>query len=152
MIKLNLGCGLRKLEGFINIDNRSEVSPDLLCDITEGLPYPDNSVDRVRAHDILEHVALGKTVPLIEEIYRVLRPGGVFEHYTPSTDGRGAFQDPDHRSFWNINSWLYFMDDKYRDLCGIKAKFDGTNQDEISHGKSGTDRVIHTRGILYAVK
>ncbi len=148
-MKLNLGCGLRKLgEDFINIDNRPEVNPDLLCDITEGLPYSDDSVDWVRAYDILEHIPPGKTVPLIEEIYRVLQPNGVFEHYTPSTDGRGAFQDPDHKSFWNINSWMYFMDDRYRELYGIRAKFDGTNRDDVSH----IDKVVHTYGMLYAMK
>jgi predicted SAM-dependent methyltransferase len=42
MVKLNLGCGFRKLENYINIDNRAEVNPDLICDVIEGLPYEDN--------------------------------------------------------------------------------------------------------------
>jgi len=149
MIKLNLGSGYRQLHGYVNIDNREEVHPDVLADITVGLKYEDSSVDEVRAYDILEHIPIGKTVALIEEIYRVLIPGGRFEHFTPSTDGRGAFQDPDHKSFWNINSWLYFMDDQHRDLYGIKAKFGGNNRDEITNPRM---RIIHTHGVLYAVK
>lgn len=149
MIKLNLGSGYRPLPGFENIDKRKEVNPDMVHDIATGLPYDDNSVEEVRAYDILEHIPIGKTVALIEEIYRVLKPGGKFEHFTPSTDGRGAFQDPDHKSFWNINSWLYFMDDQHRELYGIKAKFEGTNKDEMTSSKM---RIIHTHGILYAVK
>lgn len=146
-MKLNLGSGDRYVQDYINIDNRKEVNPDLIHDINFGLPYPDGSVDEVRAYDILEHIPLGKTVSLIEEIHRVLRHGGKFEHFTPSTDGRGAFQDPDHKSFWNVNSWLYFMDDRYRRLYRIKAKFEGTNDDILTEA-----HVVHTHGILYAVK
>jgi hypothetical protein len=44
----------------------------------------------------------------MDEIHRVLVPGGWFISKTPSTDGRGAFQDYDHVSFWNENSFLYW--------------------------------------------
>lgn len=135
------------MENYINIDNRAEVEPDVVCDVAEGLPYPDSSVDRVRAVDFLEHIPIGKTVGVLEEIWRVLKPDGIFEHFTPSTDGRGAFQDPTHVSFWNINSWAYYMDDTYRDLYGIKAKFTGQLQDVFL-----ADKIVHTHGILNAVK
>lgn len=149
MIKLNLGCGYRKLKDFVNIDNRKEVEPDLCIDITEGLPYDDNTVNEIRAFDFLEHIPMYKTIFVIEEIYRVLKHGGLFEHFTPSTDGRGAFQDPTHKSFWNINSWFYFMDDAYRNLYGIKARFGGKNHN-IETDK--INKIIHVQGILYAIK
>lgn len=148
-LKLNLGCGLRKIEGFINIDNRECVNPDLCIDILDRLPFEDSTVDILRAFDFLEHIPIGKTLFVIEEIYRVLKQNGVFYHFTPSTDGRGAFQDPTHQSFWNINSWLYFMNHDYRNLYGIKAFFIGDNTDEITDKKLN---IIHTRGVLYAVK
>ena len=149
-IKLNLGSGYRKMEGFVNIDNRDECGPDILYDIAEdGLPFDDNSVDYVFAQDFLEHVPQPATVYVIEEIYRVLKPGGVFEHMTPSTDGRGAFSDPNHVSFWNIASWLYFTDDAHRNLYGIQAKFEGELQDHIT---SGPLNIIHTHGVMKAVK
>jgi len=67
---------------------------------------------------------LGKTIGVIEEIFRVLKPGGKFESFTPDAEyGQGAFQDPTHISFWTENSWLYFSDEGYRDLYGIKANF-----------------------------
>ena len=149
MPKINLGCGYRKIDGCVNLDNRASVLPDITADVESGLPFSDNSIDDVIAVDFLEHIPIGKTIFVVEEIHRVLKPGGSFIHVTPSTDGRGAFQDPTHKSFWNSNSWLYYMDDSYRDLYGIKAKFSGSIQDVV------TDRelkVIHTRGILTAVK
>lgn len=149
MIILNLGCGYRQLDNCINIDNRQEVKPDLICDISEGLPFKENEIDKIIANDILEHIPIGKTVGLIEEIYRVLKPNGLFESMTPSTDGRGSFQDPTHVSFWNINSWLYFCDDAHRKLYGIKAKFKGEMRDIIT---SHEMRIIHTHCNLIAVK
>jgi SAM-dependent methyltransferase len=149
MKKLNLGSGKRKHDGFINIDNRAEFDPDLVCDITAGLPFDDNSIDHVLANDFLEHIPIGKTVKVVEEIWRVLKPGGTFESLTPSTDGRGAWQDPTHVSFWNQNSWLYFVKDDYRDLYRIKAKFDGNVQDYTTND---AQHIVHTHAVLKAVK
>jgi hypothetical protein len=42
------------------------------------------------------------------EIHRVLAPGGWAFIEVPSTDGRGAFQDPTHVSYWNENCFLYY--------------------------------------------
>jgi predicted SAM-dependent methyltransferase len=125
-IKLNLGCGYAKLDGYINIDNRIEICPDVVCDILQGLPFEDNTFDMVRANDFLEHIPIGApVVKAIEEIYRVLKPGGIFKSSTPDSEyGQAAFQDPYHISFWVENSWWYYSNDSARDLYGIKAKFD----------------------------
>jgi len=149
MTKLNLGSGFRPMDGYINIDLQERCNPDMVCDVTQGLPFCDEDVAEVRAFDFLEHIPLGKSVAVIEEIWRVLVPGGLFEHMTPSTDGRGAFQDPTHLSFWNINSWLYFVDDAHRNLYGIKAKFEGEMHDVVTN--EGL-RIVHTVGRLRAVK
>lgn len=146
LLRLNLGCGYVKLEGFVNIDNREEVGPDLVCDILQGLPYGDGEIIHVRAYDFLEHIPMDSTIKVIEDIYRVLVPGGIFEHFTPSTDGRGAFQDPNHRSFWNSNSWLYYVEDDYRKLYNIKAKFK-----ILSLENKMTDsrmNIVHTFGVM----
>jgi glycosyltransferase involved in cell wall biosynthesis len=124
-LKLNLGCGYRKLDGYVNIDNRIQVEPDQCLDILDGLPFDDNSVSVVRAYDFLEHIPIGKTVFVMEEIWRVLKPGGLFESMTPDAEhGQGAFQDPTHVSFWVENSWKYFSGLQERYLYGIKADFE----------------------------
>ena len=149
-ILLNLGCGTRKLAGYVNIDIRKEIMPDLVHDIEgDGLPYESNSVEKVRAWDFLEHVAIGRTIFVIEEIWRVLRPGGLFEHYTPSTEMRGAFQDPTHVSFWNINSWFYYTLDAYREQIGTVAKFKIIESKDVL--TSDVERVLHTYGLLQKI-
>lgn len=147
-MKLNLGCGDKKLIGYVNVDINPDVNPDVLFDIAnDGLSWVDDeSVDEVRAYDFLEHIPLGRTIFVIEEIYRVLKVGGKFEHHTPSTDGRGAFQDPTHLSFWNINSWYYFCPDTVggRKICNTFARFKVVSlKDYLSD-----INVIHTHGIM----
>lgn len=147
-LKINLGCGCRKLDGYKNIDIQERFEPDIVCDVLAGLPYQDSSVDEVRAFDFLEHIPLGKTIGVIEEIWRVLKPDGLLEHFTPSTDGKGAFCDPTHVSFWNLFSWRYFVDDDHRGLYDIQAKFRIVELRDILTSKE----IIHTYGRLHAVK
>jgi len=143
-MRLNLGCGFKHIMGFKNIDIDPVCQPDICADITEGLPFEDNTVEVVRAFDFLEHIPIGKTIFVVDEIWRVLKQGGKFEHFTPSTDGRGEFQDPTHLSFWNINSWLYFTEGVWEGLYNIKSRFK-----VIELGNHITDdnlKIIHTFG------
>jgi O-antigen biosynthesis protein len=76
----------------------------------------------IRAFDFLEHVS--DKIALINELYRLLAPGGLLLSMTPSTDGRGAFQDPTHVAFYNENSFWYYTEANYRNYVPeITAKF-----------------------------
>lgn len=147
-IRINLGSGNRLRDGYVNIDMQARCNPDLVCDVTLGLPFKDGEVEEVIAFDFLEHLPLGKQIFVITEIWRVLKHGGRFEHFTPSTDGRGSFCDPTHLSFWNILSWRYYTDDAHRELYGISAKFEIETLRDVLTG----DHIIHTHGIMRAVK
>jgi hypothetical protein len=59
----------------------------------------------------LEHVP--DKIALFNELHRLLAHGGLLLSLTPSTDGRGAFQDPTHVAFYNENSFWYFTDAAY---------------------------------------
>jgi hypothetical protein len=75
-----------------------------------------------RAVDFLEHIA--DKVALINELYRALAPGGLPLSQTPSTDGRGAYQDPTHVAFYNENSFWYYTERQYRNFVPqIEAAF-----------------------------
>lgn len=148
-MKLNLGSGWDKKNGFVNIDIDPGAEPDVVCDILH-MPFREGAADGVRAFDVLEHVPNDKRIAVIEEIYRVLKPDGLFEHFTPTTDGRGAFQDPTHLSFWNINSWFYYCPE----LIGGKKYYNIKAEFRVSHLKDYTtyDSVLHTHGVMNAVK
>jgi predicted SAM-dependent methyltransferase len=152
-MRVNLGSGQAKLEGYINVDNRADMNPDVCCNVIEGLPFGDSSVDEVRAFDFLEHIPLGSTVKVVEEIYRVLNPGGLFDSHTPDAEhGQGAFQDPFHLSFWVKNSWLYFSDDLFRSLYRVKAKFRIDKIQRIPEKVTPDMDIYHLRVLAVAIK
>jgi len=61
----------------------------------------------------------------MKEAYRCLCPMGWFLTQTPSTDGRGAFQDPTHIAFWNSNSFWYYTKRDQAKYIGTPVRFQG---------------------------
>jgi len=112
--KLNLGCGIRKLDGYYNIDISSEVKPDLVWDLNEGLPsiISDNSVDHIEVTHTLEHIK--EIIYLMNECYRVLKHGGTMHIVVPQ--GEGIWADPTHVRAFSKLSWRYW--DKDYDKAG----------------------------------
>jgi glycosyltransferase involved in cell wall biosynthesis len=90
-------------------------------DLDGPWPWPDGSVGLFRAQDALEH--LRDPIHTMTEANRCLAPGGWMLTNTPSTDGRGAFQDPTHRSYWNPNSFHYYTRAAQAKYIGTPAKF-----------------------------
>lgn len=62
--------------------NRAD-SRHILHDITHKYPLPDNSIYSYQAEDVLEHIEFVKLVDAINEIYRILQPGGLFRICLP---------------------------------------------------------------------
>lgn len=119
LFQIDLCGGFNSPNGFISID---KVNGMVTADLNDGIPFADNSCGAVRAYDAIEHLKDGyKTM---SEVHRVLAPGGVFISMTPSTDGRGAWQDPTHVSFWNENSfWYYLREQQMQFIHNKKIKF-----------------------------
>jgi len=125
-MKLNLGCCDAPVGGFVNVDIVAGPGVDQVADLASPWPWPDDSVEYIRAWDIIEH--LPNKILTMNEIYRVLAPGGSAEIAVPTTDGPGAFQDPTHTSFWNRRSFLYYeagnpYRERFAQHYGIRAKF-----------------------------
>lgn len=124
-MRLNLGCCDAPLAGFTNVDIVPAPGVEA-ADLRQPWPWPDSSIEHVRAWDIIEH--LPDKIFTMNELWRVLMPGGTAEIVVPTTDGPGAFQDPTHVSFWNRRSFLYYeAGNPYRERFarhyGITAKF-----------------------------
>ena len=102
-MKIDLCGGFNKPQGYLSVD---KFNGDIIADLDEGIPLSDGSCGVVRAFDALEHIK--DTQHIMKEIHRVLAVGGVLISNTPSTDGRGAWQAPDHISFFNENSFWYW--------------------------------------------
>lgn len=110
-ISVDLGSGTSPRNIFgaseaIGVDfARSRENNVICCDLSSGnLPFPDTSIDFVTAFDFIEHVSrvqltgstLNPFINLMNEVFRVLRAGGIFLSHTPAYPFAGAFQDPTH--------------------------------------------------------
>jgi glycosyltransferase involved in cell wall biosynthesis len=74
----------------------------------------DNSVAVIKAYDVLHRVS--NRSGLFNEAYRALVHAGLILTQTPSTDGRGAFQDPSAVAFYNENSFMYLTQQALHDV------------------------------------
>ncbi|MFO1318573.1 MAG: hypothetical protein U1F52_03070 [Burkholderiales bacterium] len=98
-MKLNLGCGHRKREGYVNVDMFEACSPDVLWDLEQfPWPWPDASADEVLFHHSLEH--LGQSTPvflgLMRELYRICRDGAEVQINVPHPRHDFFIGDPTH--------------------------------------------------------
>jgi SAM-dependent methyltransferase len=104
-LRLDLGCGYAKPDGFIGLDNligeRAQIrderhGPDILIDLNQApLPFADGSCVEVRASHFLEHSILDH---IFDETYRVLAPSGRFVFAVPyANSAEGLY--PGHNIF-----------------------------------------------------
>lgn len=140
---LDLGCGPHPRNPFnckvlkgIDIaphDNPGVMQLDLF---TSRIPFPDATFDSVTAFDFIEHVPRqscidGKTqfpfVNLMSDIFRVLKPGGIFFSKTPAYPFPEAFIDPTHVNIITEKTWsAYFCQDGTHPLAkmyGFNGEF-----------------------------
>ena len=105
-VKIDLGAGADKRPGYLGVDQLDLPGVDIVCNLSEGIPLQDNSVEAVSSSHFLEHIA--DTVGLMEEIYRVCKPNALVEIKVPYFTSIGAFKDPTHVSFFTERTWEYF--------------------------------------------
>jgi len=98
-LKLNLGCGYRKMEGYVNADKYPDSQPDLVMDL-EALPwpFPDNCATHVFMSHVLEHIgqSSGLFLRLMQELWRVCAPGGEVVIRVPHPRHDDYLGDPTH--------------------------------------------------------
>ncbi len=85
-LRLNLGCGPRYVQGYVNVEGNLFLKKDLWLDISHGLPYRDGQAEVAYISHVLEHFPFPKAVSLIREIHRVLGPGGGLRVVVPSLE------------------------------------------------------------------
>lgn len=82
-------------------------------------PFPDNSFDHVFMSHVLEHVphyvahkeSKDGFILAIEEIHRILKPGGTLEVLSPHPDSPDVWADPTHTRVIHPKNFDYFTDD-----------------------------------------
>lgn len=106
---LELGCGqIKRCPTAVTLD----INPDSLADVVHDLnafPYPfaDNEFDIVIAEHVLEH--LDDLIRVVEEMHRILKPGGRLYVEVPHFSSNDHFTDPTHRHAFGVRSFDYFV-------------------------------------------
>lgn len=109
MLKIELGCGNNKrIKDSIGIDLMEFPGVDYVCDLNKGMTFLDsNSVDEIYSHHFLEH--LDDLPTFMEEVHRVLKPGGLFKGEVPHFSNPYFYSDPTHNSFFGLYTFNYFF-------------------------------------------
>jgi SAM-dependent methyltransferase len=103
-MKLNLGCGKDYKRGYTNMDANPDIGVDMCHDALEGLPFRDNTIDEVYTSHFLEHIPQVQLFALLDEIYRVCKPGARFVVIVPHYSTAAA-HTPVHHTTWGSESF-----------------------------------------------
>tara|TARA_Y100001968_G_scaffold315653_1_gene342491 strand:+ start:841 stop:1488 length:648 start_codon:yes stop_codon:yes gene_type:complete len=145
-ISIDLGCGIQPKNPFqvnqvFGIDIRQDLEKGILkADLSkESIPFKSTFADFCTAFDFIEHIPRsiqlnGETrlsfIEIMNEIYRVLKPGGIFLHLTPAYPSKEAFQDPTHVNIITEDTFPYYFCSPYlwASAYGFNGNFELLNQ------------------------
>lgn len=85
-IKLHLGCGTKKIEGYINIDIRNLDSVDLVEDIKTLKSIDSDSVSIIYAAHVLEHFGRKEYKEVLSRWFEILQPSGILRLSVPDIE------------------------------------------------------------------
>jgi SAM-dependent methyltransferase len=98
MIRLDIGCGSKKKEGFIGVDQYPMEGVDHVVKIgKEPLPFDADSADEAHSSHFIEHLAATERIQFYNELYRVLKPGAKATIIVPHWNSNRAYGDPTHQ-------------------------------------------------------
>lgn len=124
MVRLNLGCGDKILDGYINVDvanERAGKQPDVVCDVRKLTSFDDGYADEILAVHVVEHFWRWEVVGILQEWVRVLKPGGKMILECPNLESacREFLKDPDVYSKpgkeGQRTMWVFYGDPAWKD-------------------------------------
>lgn len=109
---LDFGCGTYKVSRAIGTDIRRLPGVDVVHDLAR-VPYPfaSNCADEIHLSHVLEHLA--NPVAVLEEIWRITKPGAEILIRVPHYSGPYAWKDPTHLRCFSTESFDYFGSNVY---------------------------------------
>lgn len=127
--KLNLACGQSRIDGYFGIDIKPGDTVDAVMDL-ESFPWDieSESVEDIICSHYVEHTS--DLIKFMDEVYRILKPGGRIKIIAPYYNSMRCWQDPTHKRAISEASFLYFnkqwRETNKLDHYGIVCDFDFT--------------------------
>ena len=101
-LRLHLGCGQRRLPGFVNIDHNRSEATDYVSDIAK-LPCPPSSVERIEAYHVIEHIPINTVRDVLAHWKELLQQGGTLVLECPDLDADiRELQEGNHERMFSI--------------------------------------------------
>jgi len=106
-MKIDIGCGKNKKEGFTGVDQYAMEGVDIVHDLTMApWPFEDDSIEEIYCSHFLEHLTGGQRVAFMNELFRIMRPGAKATIITPHWASNRAYGDFTHQ--WPPVSEMFF--------------------------------------------
>jgi hypothetical protein len=116
-IRIDLGAGPNKKEGFIGVDVIKFPGVDIQLNIgTEVWPWDDNSVEEAHTSHTVEHLNQKERVHFINELHRVLKPGSSCTLIVPHWASCRAYGDLTHQWPPVSEFWFYYLSKDWRKI------------------------------------
>lgn len=115
-MKINIGAGGTKIEGFVTLDYDPLTEPDYVVNLEKDpFPFDENTVEVVVAHHVFEHLGEGY-FHCLKELYRVCKHGATIDVRVPHYRHDYFYDDPTHRRPITVGGMLLFSK-KHNRLC-----------------------------------
>lgn len=114
-LRLDFGCGPRKRDGFTGVDQFPFPGVDRVVDLTKApWPWADGSVTEAHASHFIEHLTAIERTRFVNELFRILIPGGKCQVIVPHWASCRAYGDPTHQWPPVSEFWFYYLNRDWR--------------------------------------
>lgn len=139
-MEILLGCGSSRVKklampgrenwsGLVTLDFADTHKPVVVHDIARlPLPFPDNCADEIHAYEVMEHVGQQGDWKFFfdqwSDIWRILKPGGMFFGTSPHWSSAWAWGDPGHTRIVGAEQLTFLSQPNYAAQVGISPMTD----------------------------
>lgn len=115
-MKIDIGCGKAKQEGWVGMDKLDFPGVDVKIDAgKDRWPFDDGSVEEARASHFVEHLKPAERIHFVNELHRVLKTGGKCQIITPYWGSNRAYGDLTHEWPPVSEMWFHYLNKKWRE-------------------------------------
>lgn len=159
-LKLDLGCGKNRKEGFIGVDTIKFDNVDIVADLTQPWPWEDNTVSEVNCSHFVEHLEARERIHFVNELHRVLKPGAKAYITVPCWSSSRAYGDMTHKWPPVSEFWFYYLSTEWRKVNaphddiefnpeGYKCNFDATWGYSLHPGLQSRNQEYQTHALTF---